>query len=45
MIVEFNLNIGGRIDQHWSIEVADDSTDEQILEHIQEEMAEALRDD
>jgi hypothetical protein len=45
MINEFSLNIGGRIDQHWPIEVADESTDEQILEHVQEEMAEALRDD
>jgi hypothetical protein len=45
MIVEFSLNIGDRVDQQWSIEVADDSADEQILEHIQEEMAEALRDD
>jgi hypothetical protein len=45
MIIEFSLNIGGRIDQHWAIEVSDESTEEQILEHVQEEMAEALLDD
>lgn len=45
MIIEFSLMVPGRLHQEWSIEVDDSTSDEQLLDHIREEMQEGLGDE
>lgn len=45
MIIEFSLMVPGRLHQEWNIEVDGNTSDEHLLDHIREEMQEALDDE